>query len=272
MFNMPEWKETRRPGPPADRARRAGPTFPATPTDDGSTAVDFIAMEHSPTKSVSSATVIPVGRHRIPSRRRRAPAAAWRRTSRPRCRRDRADPARHLRLHREDRSNAADGGRHRRDPLQRGRHARAHATRCSARPTRATRSRPCSRATPSARSSTTSLQGRPAPDGHPRDQRRRPASASIPNVVAETKRRRPEPHRARAARTWTPCPAGPGHQRRRLGHLVPARAGRADREGGHADAQQDPLPVLRRRGGRPGRLAVLRRAHVRRRGRREPTR
>ena len=87
-----------------------------------------------------------------------------------------------------------------------------------------------------------------------------------PNVVAETKRRRPEPHGAPRARTWTRCPR-PGHQRRRLGHGVPARARRAARQGRHAAAQQDPLPVVRRRGGRPGRLAVLRRPPVRRGGR-----
>src|SRR5215212_4657309 len=57
MFNMPTWKETA--DPVLQQTAPNNKTYvPGNAEDDGSTAVDFIAMEHSPTKSVS-AEVIP---------------------------------------------------------------------------------------------------------------------------------------------------------------------------------------------------------------------
>ena len=65
MFNMPEWKETA--DPVLQQTAPNNKTYvPGNAEDDGSTAVDFIAMEHSPTKSVS-AEVIPVGHTDVPS-------------------------------------------------------------------------------------------------------------------------------------------------------------------------------------------------------------
>ena len=56
-----------------------------------------------------------------------------------------------------------------------------------------------------------------------------------PNVVAETRARRPETRRA--ARCSPRFRAGrSGYQRRRVGHGVPARTGRAARQAGHAAA------------------------------------
>ena len=135
------------------------------------------------------------------------------------------------------------------------------------RPDRPGASRRCSRASRSARSSTT--PSRPA--------RTRPCGCKtngvnvdhfFPQVIAETKTRRPEPRRARR-RAPGLRPGRAGHQRRRLGHLVAARAGRADLQARHPAAQQDPLHVVRRRGGRPRRLAVLRRAPLAGRGRQD---
>src|SRR3954447_5651753 len=50
MFNMPEWQETAAPvlqlTSPSSKSYK-----PGTAADDGSASVDFIAFEHSPTKS-----------------------------------------------------------------------------------------------------------------------------------------------------------------------------------------------------------------------------
>jgi Zn-dependent M28 family amino/carboxypeptidase len=66
MFNMPEWHET---APavleqltPASKPYKAG-----TAADDNSPSVDFIAFEHSPTKSITNAKVVPTNDIVIPS-------------------------------------------------------------------------------------------------------------------------------------------------------------------------------------------------------------
>jgi Zn-dependent M28 family amino/carboxypeptidase len=65
MFNMPTWSETA--DPVLQLISPGSKTYvPGNAEDDGSTTVDFIAMEHSPTKSVS-AEVIPVGHTDVPS-------------------------------------------------------------------------------------------------------------------------------------------------------------------------------------------------------------
>ncbi|HET8953410.1 MAG TPA: M20/M25/M40 family metallo-hydrolase [Solirubrobacteraceae bacterium] len=65
MFNMPEWEEVAAPV-----LRQTAPNSktyrPGSRNDDGSTAVDFIAFEHTPTKSVS-AEVVTVGHTEVPA-------------------------------------------------------------------------------------------------------------------------------------------------------------------------------------------------------------
>ena len=53
---------------------------------------------------------------------------------------------------------------------------------------------------------------------------------------------------------------GPGHQRQRLGIGGAARGRAADGRAGHRAGQPGAVHLVRRRGGRPGRLGVLRRA------------
>jgi Zn-dependent M28 family amino/carboxypeptidase len=66
MFNMPEWHETA--APVLQQVSPNSKTYrPGTAADDGSTAVDFITFEHSPTKSLSSLEVIAVGHTDVPS-------------------------------------------------------------------------------------------------------------------------------------------------------------------------------------------------------------
>jgi Zn-dependent M28 family amino/carboxypeptidase len=66
MFNMPEWEETAPPVlqqvSPASKSYVAG-----SAADDDSPSVDFIAFEHSPTKSVSNVAVVPTDDVTIPS-------------------------------------------------------------------------------------------------------------------------------------------------------------------------------------------------------------
>ena len=65
MFNMPEWEETA--APVLQLTSPSNKTYkPGTADDDSNPAVDFIAFEHTPTKSVS-AEVIPVGHTDVPS-------------------------------------------------------------------------------------------------------------------------------------------------------------------------------------------------------------
>ena len=66
MFNMPEWQET---APPVlEQVSPNAKTYkPGTAADDGNPNVDFIAFEHSPTKSLSNLAVIGVGHTQIPS-------------------------------------------------------------------------------------------------------------------------------------------------------------------------------------------------------------
>ena len=65
MFNMPTWSETA--DPVLQLISPGSKTYvPGNAEDDGSSTVDFIAMEHSPTKSVT-AEVIPVGHTDVPS-------------------------------------------------------------------------------------------------------------------------------------------------------------------------------------------------------------
>jgi Zn-dependent M28 family amino/carboxypeptidase len=65
MFNMPVWEEL---APPSLKLTAPGSkTYkPGTASDDGNPAVDFIAMEHTPDKTVT-AEVIPVGHTDVPS-------------------------------------------------------------------------------------------------------------------------------------------------------------------------------------------------------------
>jgi Zn-dependent M28 family amino/carboxypeptidase len=66
MFNMPEWVETD--DPVLQQTAPDSKTYtPGHADDDGSTAVDFIAFEHSPTKALSNVEVVPVGSTKIPS-------------------------------------------------------------------------------------------------------------------------------------------------------------------------------------------------------------
>src|SRR3954454_23437019 len=66
MFNMPEWKETAPPVlqqlTPANKTYKAG-----TAADDNAPAVDFIAFEHSPTKTLTNVKVVPTNDIQIPS-------------------------------------------------------------------------------------------------------------------------------------------------------------------------------------------------------------
>ena len=66
MFDMPTWEET---APPVlQQVSPNGKTYrPGRAADDGSTAVDFIAFEHTPTKSVSGVEVVPVGHTEVPA-------------------------------------------------------------------------------------------------------------------------------------------------------------------------------------------------------------
>jgi Zn-dependent M28 family amino/carboxypeptidase len=64
-FNMPEWEETA--DPVLQQTSPNSKTYvPGNAEDDGSTAVDFIAFEHTPTKSVS-AEVVAVGHTEVPA-------------------------------------------------------------------------------------------------------------------------------------------------------------------------------------------------------------
>ena len=66
MFNMPEWKEN---APPV--LQQVSPTpktyRPGSAADDNSPSVDFIAFEHSPTKSLTNVKVVPTDDVVIPS-------------------------------------------------------------------------------------------------------------------------------------------------------------------------------------------------------------
>ena len=66
QFNMPEWRET---APPV--MQQLSPTAktytPGTAADDNSAAVDYITFEHSPTKDVANAPVVPTNDIVIPS-------------------------------------------------------------------------------------------------------------------------------------------------------------------------------------------------------------
>ena len=66
MFNMPEWHEN---APPV--LQQVAPTsktyVPGSAADDNSPSVDFIAFEHSPTKSLANVNVVPTNDIVIPS-------------------------------------------------------------------------------------------------------------------------------------------------------------------------------------------------------------
>src|SRR5262245_40543106 len=66
MFNMPEWQEN---APPV--LQQVAPTsktyVPGSAADDNSPSVDFIAFEHSPTKSLTNVKVVPTNDIVIPS-------------------------------------------------------------------------------------------------------------------------------------------------------------------------------------------------------------
>ena len=198
---------------------------PGSAADDGSPTVDFIAFEHSPTKTVT-AEVVPVGHTDVPSDGG-STSGCVAADFPSREGQDRADPARHLRLHGEAAARRK-GGRRRRDPLQRGRYAgREPALFRSADP--GTRSRPWSPATRSARSSTT------WPRATSTRRSSSPPTASTTSSSTRTSWPRPSAAtRTTGARGRAPGlgPRRAGRQRRRLGHGVPARARRADRQGG----------------------------------------
>ena len=66
MFNMPIWRETAPPvlqlTSPSSKTYVAG-----SAADDNSPSVDFIAFEHSPTKSLTNVKVVPTTTSSIPS-------------------------------------------------------------------------------------------------------------------------------------------------------------------------------------------------------------
>ena len=66
MFNMPEWHET---APPVlQQVSPTNKTYVAgSAADDNSPSVDFIAFEHSPTKSLTNVKVVPTNDIVIPS-------------------------------------------------------------------------------------------------------------------------------------------------------------------------------------------------------------
>ena len=66
MFNMPIWRET---APPVlQLTSPSTKTYvPGSAADDGSASVDFIAFEHSPTKSLTNVKVVPTNDIVIPS-------------------------------------------------------------------------------------------------------------------------------------------------------------------------------------------------------------
>jgi Zn-dependent M28 family amino/carboxypeptidase len=65
MFNMPDWEELA--DPSLKLTSPGSKTYvPGNAEDDGNTAVDFIAMEHTPDKTVT-AEVIPVGHTEVPA-------------------------------------------------------------------------------------------------------------------------------------------------------------------------------------------------------------
>jgi Zn-dependent M28 family amino/carboxypeptidase len=66
MFNMPIWHEDA--APVLEQVSPNAKTYrPGSAADDGSPDVDFIAFEHSPTKSLSNVAVVGVGHTDVPS-------------------------------------------------------------------------------------------------------------------------------------------------------------------------------------------------------------
>ena len=66
MFNMPEWRENA--APVLQQVTPTNKTYrPGSAADDNSPSVDFIAFEHSPTKSLSNVKVVPTNDVTIPS-------------------------------------------------------------------------------------------------------------------------------------------------------------------------------------------------------------
>ena len=66
MFNMPVWHETA--APVLQQVSPTGKTYVAgSAADDNSPSVDFIAFEHSPTKSLTNVRVVPTNDIVIPS-------------------------------------------------------------------------------------------------------------------------------------------------------------------------------------------------------------
>ena len=66
MFNMPDWEELADPSLKLTSPGSGKTYVPGNAEDDGNTAVDFIAMEHTPDKTVT-AEVIPVGHTEVPA-------------------------------------------------------------------------------------------------------------------------------------------------------------------------------------------------------------
>ena len=199
MFNMPVWHET---APPV--LQQVSPTTKTYNGGQRSGRQLAVGRLH---RFRALADEVAHERHGRADQRHRHPepggtTSGLRDVGLPRRdeRRRGADPARHVRVHAEA-AERRDGGRGRRDPLQRGRHAPLGATRCSARPIRATRSRRCCRASPSARSSTTPTGGQNptvnlATNGVD-------VETLYPNVVAETPRGDAN-HMVLPVRIWIP--------------------------------------------------------------------
>ena len=227
MFNMPEWQETA--APVLQLTAPASKTYePGTAADDGSTERRLHRLRaHADEGGVRRGR--PRRPHGDPGRRRQRERLRRGGLTRPRVKGAIALIQRGTCSFVAEAAARRRGGRHRRDPVQRGRHRRAAAGAVPLGRSRATRSRPCSRATRSAWSSTTSPRAAST---------RRSSSATsgveherlYPNVVAETKRGDAN-HKVLAGAHLDSVPAGPGHQRRRLGHRVPARARGAARQG-----------------------------------------
>ena len=255
MPNSEELAERRE----AHVARLARPMCQATGEDDGNTAVDFIAMEHTPDKTMT-AEVIPVGHTECPPNGG-SPAAASRRTTRSTVKgnialiqgRSACASAAEWRL--------AEGRARRADPLQRG-HApsREPALLPLRRPRGAvpdpgralqlgrvgTKLYNLARATSIRRSSSPPRRGSPEPV--PEERRRRGLRKRAIRGGA---------HPCSAGAHLDSVPARPGMDGGGLRRLGPARAGRGrSPRPAPRRKNRDPLPVVRRREGRARRLAV----------------
>ena len=259
MFNMPIWHETA--APVLQLTSPSSKTFtPGTAEDDDSPDVDFIAFEHAPTAAVQRQGRADQ-RHRHPQPRRHderleesdfpaETSGAVSLIQRGTCgftlklQNAVAAGAVGVILFNEgdtpDRSNALFRAADPNYPIP--------AVSASTAVGEELNNLAKSGQNPTVNLATSGVERDAVPERRGREPGRRPGSHGV-------RRRAPGLGHVRA-----------GRQRRWLRHGVPARARRAAREGAQAAAEQDPFPLLRRRGGRPRGFAVLRRPPVRRRG------